>query len=367
MNEYSLAKVQEYHLYSQYCDPLKVNALSTKYQTNHSHIIPKLIKEAYSNFEFDDIYKDKSVIIEEILINLDKYATSKDRIRYIITILSAFKDFSDPFYPMRFIAGKEREIRWDRELMKEIENEVNGNDDSRKDTGFDFISSKEKEIAFHQDRSHKLIRLCNANSDPRQQSELTIEYILFAFWHIMIEFSTKLKALLLTTYKIDLMDVQRECGVYISNSDAPISYVDGYYVPNWEYAQKQLELIGDRNASILTDAREIAKKGRPSAKPFEDYIKSDAPKNLLPVLEDVLNEKKGKDAARIIIAITGIWINEPPTESVCEKFPSVKHSAFNRAKNQHFGLNGFVGKAKPFSKEELEDTQTQIRKKLGLN
>ena len=110
-----------------------------------------------------------------------------------------------------------------------------------------------------------------------------------------------------------------------------------------------------------------AKRGRPKAKPFEDYLKSDAPEGLMNVLEDMLRGKNGKEAASIIVAITGVWIDEPPTASICERFPSITSSSFEPAKNRHYGNNRFANKAKPFDEEVLEEIRNSIRKRLENN
>ncbi len=107
-----------------------------------------------------------------------------------------------------------------------------------------------------------------------------------------------------------------------------------------------------------------AEKGRPKAKNFEDYLKPGAPEGLMTVLIEMLEGKRGKDAARIIIAITGIYIFDPPTESVCNRFPSVKPSAFNDAKNKHYGLSSYTDKAKPFKDEELKSILMEINNRL---
>jgi len=105
-------------------------------------------------------------------------------------------------------------------------------------------------------------------------------------------------------------------------------------------------------------------KGRPKAKPFEEYVKEGAPEGLMAILEELLRNKTGKDAARIIIAITGLWIDQPATTSICSRFPNVKHSSYNDAKDKHFGLNKFINKAKPFSESELENVRNIIRERL---
>lgn len=115
----------------------------------------------------------------------------------------------------------------------------------------------------------------------------------------------------------------------------------------------------------LPQQTKIAKsKGRPKSKPFEEYLHDDAPEGLMAILEELLRSKTGKDAVRIIIAITGSWIDEPATTSICRRFPSVKDSSYNEAKNKHHGFGKFTNKAKPFSDSELENVRNLIRERL---
>ena len=105
-------------------------------------------------------------------------------------------------------------------------------------------------------------------------------------------------------------------------------------------------------------------KGRPKSKSFEEYLKEDAPEGLMAILEELLRNKTGKEAARIIIAITGFWIDEPATTSICRRFPSVDDASYNEAKSKHYGSNKFINKAKPFSYNELENVRNTIRERL---
>ena len=133
--------------------------------------------------------------------------------------------------------------------------------------------------------------------------------------------------------------------------------------------QKDKGLDLSKNDRNTPSARAVsgipAPKGRTKAKEFEEYIKEGVPKKILmPILEAQLRGKSGEGAAKIIIAITGVWIDQTPTVSVCNRFPSVKESAFNSAMNKHYGTNSYVGSAKPFREEDLESIRETIRKEL---
>lgn len=100
-------------------------------------------------------------------------------------------------------------------------------------------------------------------------------------------------------------------------------------------------LVEDESGSLRSERRgrnkakkkEKSKLGRPRAKPFEYYIRRDAPPCFLNVLEKMLDGKKGKAAAQIIMACIGYWIDKPEITSVVNKFNSVKRTSFSTAMN----------------------------------
>lgn len=106
--------------------------------------------------------------------------------------------------------------------------------------------------------------------------------------------------------------------------------------------------------------------GRPSALPFENYLLPDAPSNLMKVLEEVLKDLTGKKAFTIILAITGVYINEPETTSVCNRFASVKQTSYDDAKNRHKGINKYTGNPSQIPQSELDNVLTDIKKRLNL-
>lgn len=152
---------------------------------------------------------------------------------------------------------------------------------------------------------------------------------------------------------------------YQNDNDATENEVK---IPHLEYNEENetLYIYGkqDNGNSIKGNK---AKRGRPKAKCFEDYIMPNAPEKLMNVLEEMLRDKNGKEAASVIIAITGVWIYEPPTKSICNRFPSITSKSYEAAKNKHYGINRYTDKAKPFDEVVLEGIRSEIRQKLSLN
>ena len=96
-------------------------------------------------------------------------------------------------------------------------------------------------------------------------------------------------------------------------------------------------------------------KGRPGAEPFEHYIKSNAPDCFMEILTEMLDGKRGIEAASIINACIGVWIERPMLKSVTNRFKSVKCSAFNEAMKKPTIINN--------RKEEIREI---IKKKISL-
>ena len=127
--------------------------------------------------------------------------------------------------------------------------------------------------------------------------------------------------------------------------------------------KKEIERARHNNAYYSSKNKQ-KKRGRPRAKRFEEYLMPDAPPKIMNVLEELMKGKKGKEAARIIIAITGYYIYEPGARSVCQRFPSVKCSAFHEACDIHYGRNSTGKKVHRFTDEELESIRTTIKERL---
>lgn len=132
----------------------------------------------------------------------------------------------------------------------------------------------------------------------------------------------------------------------------------------------------DEKAEIFSDKKpttppkkkgeaEHKSKGRGKAPDFWTYLKSDTPQEFKPILEEMLRDKTGKDAFKIILAVTDVWINEPMPQSVVNKFKSVTKTPYSEAKDRHYGMNSFIGNAQPVPKSELQKIRKEIERKLA--
>lgn len=111
--------------------------------------------------------------------------------------------------------------------------------------------------------------------------------------------------------------------------------------------------------------KEPKEKGRPKALAFEDYLKDDAPKGLMDILEGMLEGKTGKSAFTIILAASEWFKEEPLPQSVIYKFESVKKTPYNDARDRHYGYNIYMGRAVPIPDHEVSHIRENIRAKLN--
>ena len=102
-------------------------------------------------------------------------------------------------------------------------------------------------------------------------------------------------------------------------------------------------------------------------KEFEDFFhKSDDAEKMIPILQELLDGKFGRDAARIIVACyKGGWIKEQPTAaSIVRKF-GIADSGLKEHFKCHFHYSDKIKlKYKPFTDEELTPIVEDIKKKI---
>ncbi len=112
--------------------------------------------------------------------------------------------------------------------------------------------------------------------------------------------------------------------------------------------------ISEEKETTIAKKKGNTKLGRPSKK-FEDYLMRDTPECFIVVLKEIMKDKKGKEAALIILSCIGFWITKPDSKSVVSKFDWVKYTQFNNAMNN----------SSQFSKEEMEKIREEIKAKIA--
>lgn len=109
-------------------------------------------------------------------------------------------------------------------------------------------------------------------------------------------------------------------------------------------------------------------------KKFQEFLKDDAPENLMDVLRDMLNGKTGGEAFPIILAITNVYTDgEPTPQSVVKEF-GVPETPYREAKRRHEGVDAYKMNKKgekkgivpkPVPEETLEKIREEIRNRLS--
>ena len=125
------------------------------------------------------------------------------------------------------------------------------------------------------------------------------------------------------------------------------------------------------SAEIMEDATDLTPAtnenqgkgtaGRPTADDFTTYFKNpEWAKFLLPALHEILDGKKGTFRAKVIAAITDVYINKPALKSVHDEFnDGIKDSTFELQYNRHYG-DYYRYKKKPFPEDELEAIRNEL-------
>ena len=114
--------------------------------------------------------------------------------------------------------------------------------------------------------------------------------------------------------------------------------------------------------------------GRPK-KTFQEFLKNDAPNELVDVLHEILSSITGGKAFSVILAIKDVYTDgEPTPQSVINEF-AVPETPYREAKRKHEGINTYkkdengqakhkVKEPRPVPEEELKKIREDIKKKL---
>ena len=113
------------------------------------------------------------------------------------------------------------------------------------------------------------------------------------------------------------------------------------------------QIISSNSIEVVCENDNVS-KGRPKAKSFETFIKRDAPSRFIDVLEEILKNQKGQEAALTISACIGHWIDKPANQSVINRFPNVKRTSFNTA----------MGNPSLFTNEQKERVRKEIMSRI---
>lgn len=159
--------------------------------------IPQSIDKQIDAFDDNVLKNNPSPLIEEIEANLKECQTQEDKKRYLTSIILKFKRISDMLYFEKHINSE----------LKSQESKLINQIEFRK-----FQINNSKEIIKMNKARTKYYEDLVCGKNIRKDK---IEKIFVHFVGLWFEFANNLDALLLS-YKIDLFELQDECGVWIT-------------------------------------------------------------------------------------------------------------------------------------------------------
>lgn len=348
----------------------------------YREVLPKEILEATDAFDDTVIKYMDSPLMDEIEANLNECQTDAQKERYLFSLLKPFGeppsgcDFANTYNSIAEINHLKDEIKelertkanW--QAVGESEPLKSGDMDYKKQVEAcdSMIKRRKEQIEWVLYVNEQFCNLTGRFEDGAKWMQTgTVENCLNAFCNIVYRFANRLDALLLT-YGIDLMKLQRESGLYLK-SHRIITDID-CYIGSMELTKRYIDALPQEpNAASKQDIAEPQQKqkqgfskpqskhprqqqksqqargkGRPK-ETLKDKMINDADGSKLQKVHTVMNGKKGKDAALIVIAcIKKGWMQKPTFTQVKEEFGDIgTQQGFTKYLNESC-----------FSKDEIE-------------
>lgn len=297
----------------------------------------KRILKAAEDFDDSVIYADDSPLMNEIEANLKECQTDAQKKRYLFSLLKPFVlsgcGFARVFTPIAEINQLNKQIEeleksktnWQAmpqdEQLKDEDGEPWGTPKEQVEACTKEIKRLKEQIEWERHVNNRFVELtCSASGEnPRWLQDGTVENCLHAFVHFERTFANRLDALLLT-YGIDLMELQKESGLYLKAGRLTEELIP--YIGSKKLAQKYIDAL-QKEPQQQASHKSNRSKGRPK-KSLKDMMIDDADGNKLEKLQRVMAGKTGKDAALIILAcIKKGWMSKPTFKQVTEKFSNI--------------------------------------------
>jgi hypothetical protein len=218
-----------------------------KWEHFYNVVLPDQVIRETESFDFSVIDSGRiSRIIEEIEANLNECKSEADRERYIFSLLCPFESTISFCFPITSI----------ERLEKAISECKSSNGQSE---AYAYYQKELDRIGHIQDR---LKDLC-----WQKHEKGTVEYCFMRWFGSAKSFSDRLDALLLT-YGIDLLELQKKSGIYITPKCRSIADV-AYYIGSNELAQHYINALpkceeadnGIPQELNTVKAREVLKRG----------------------------------------------------------------------------------------------------------
>lgn len=235
--------------------PKKV--LSTKWQQFYDDILPKLIREETEAFDYSVIENTDNPLIDEIANNLDECKNDMQRDRYIFSLLTPFKEYSDKFNPIAEIKELKGEVNgicgikdfernlamWENmpesEPIKNINGEPAGTPKEQAKACKEFIEEYKNRIERAEFLANKYRELIDGSSNnERWLQKGTVENCMSTLHFYLLMFARRLDALLLKR-GINILWYQNECGIYLFER-RDITAIE-YEIGSYKLARKYID------------------------------------------------------------------------------------------------------------------------------
>lgn len=343
-----------------------------KWDNFYREVLPKEILEATEAFDDTVIKYMDSPLMDEIEANLNECQTDAQKERYLFSLLKPFGEppsgcgFANVYHPIAEINHIKDEIKelertkanW--QAVGESEPLKSGDIDYKKQVEAcdSMIKRRKEQIEWVLYVNDRFCNLTGRFEDGAKWMQVgTVENCLSDFCGIVHEFANRLDALLLT-YGIDLMKLQRESGLYLKNHRR-ITDID-YFIGSRELTKRYIDALPKESTEV--PKQDIVKsqqkhpkqqqksqpargKGRPK-ETLKDKMINDADGSKLQKVHTVMDGKKGKDAALIVLAcIKKGWMSKPTFTQVTEEFGDIgTQQNFTKYLNENrFTINEIEG------------------------
>lgn len=231
-------------------------ALPPKWQQFYDDILPKIIKEETEAFDYSVIKYTDSPLIDEIANNLDECTNDMQRDRYIYSLLTPFKEYSDKFNPISEIKKLKGEVNgicgikdFERDLamwenmpeskpIKNINVEPAGTPKEQAKACKELIEEYKYRIERANFVANKYRELIGSSESERWLQKGTVENCMSTLHHYLCVFAYRLDALLLER-GINLLWYQNECGIYLFERRNITDIWD--YLGSYELAKKYID------------------------------------------------------------------------------------------------------------------------------
>lgn len=247
--------------------------MSKDWQHFYDVTMPEKIKEMAEAFDDSVIMNADSPLMDEICSNLNRL-NSKESERYIYSLLTPFKEYSDNIHPYEVIKelkgdvdgimgikDTERDLKmWESmpqdEQLYDINGQPSGTPREEVEACKHFIEEYKYRIGRAEYKSKKYYGIVNSINE-----ENTVEKCFEMLFSVVCRYATRLDALLLER-GINLMWYQEQSGIYIL-THRDVTQLE-WYLGSYKLARKYIEEAIPKTETLQNLDKEVLKNDLPS-------------------------------------------------------------------------------------------------------